>query len=371
MRYHILVSTAAAPQKIHLKSGKSLGQLRGSHREHKETLKRDVLHLAGLTPEKFKKMKFPAQARLLSKLQDYPLPFYFFDQCAMRELAKRLKKHDSLVLHGDGSVFSIGLSEPSVFDLSPVKLAERLNDYDFPKDLEFQIELLACNLGSSWHGINFAQILSQGLKHLYQFEQVKVHAYAGYIVENRTGGKYFVALDIDLKKGQHAALEDARVTYLSGCLVTKAKKSANLNKFEMNSMLDEIKQIREEQRMIIWSYLQQVVHDYLLSKANPKTIAEFRYFMFMMQALARGGISSIDAQINAQIQRYYAKDDVLAYLDKPMKSLCLSDFPQVYQSLGFEAWRAETIEESLMQHRFFARLALREERRLAFHQFML
>jgi len=373
MRYHILVSSAAAPEEKHLASkDRDLGILRSVHTEHKATLKKDVLHLSGIAAEAFKALKSNKQERLLSKIQNYPIPFYFFDEMEMKKLAAKIQPDDSLVFHGDGSIFTIGLSEPSGFDLTPLKLAKRLADYQFPQKIPFSIELMACNLGSTWHGLNFAQILSLGLKYIYDFRELKVIAYAGYILENRTAGKYSIALDIERKKGQHAPLEAARVTYLSGQVFETPKKRANLDGYELSWASSYIKQVTTEKKNVMMHFMQSLALDYFRSLVNPKTIEDFRCFVHLLQVAEKKGLyASIGCKIQNELNWYFSKSDNLSALNQVVKSIHISRFPEVYQSFGFQAWRAETIEESLRQHRFFAGLSSPEERGLALVKSML
>jgi len=164
-------------------------------------------------------------------------PFFLYDQKSMTTLMSMIENGDEIILHGEGQPFVIGLEVPcEQYDLNAYKLASLLERYGMP-DRNISINLLSCNSGLDYKDadkkidINFTRDMSRALHFLFDYNNISVIGYTGFIVDKEKAGKYSVSSGIDNDKGKrstHASLEEASVEYKQNVEVKTGRVLGNL-----------------------------------------------------------------------------------------------------------------------------------------------
>jgi molybdopterin converting factor small subunit len=201
---------------------------------------------------KLKKEMSKSLVKLRRKERDshYKDILYLYNDRNMNLLINKLKKGDEIVVHGEGNPFVIGLEEPSQYDLSAIKLAEKLEKNKLP-DIAININLLTCNSASEYKNsgykhseyekFNFAQNCSEALNIFFKYENILITGYTSMIKVN-SNAKYTVSSANDRdSKGTHASLEDASMVYKNGKLVKEGRILSDLSKEDFSFAQSYIK----------------------------------------------------------------------------------------------------------------------------------
>lgn len=166
-------------------------------------------------PKNFKKI----QRDLISN----PSVYCLYDKESMQNLVGKLKHDDTVVLHGEGQPFLVGLASMSKYDLDAVSFAQLLNEAKFPDDVNIELYtcLSAVNYIDGDYNYNFARDTSEALHYLHGYKNIHVSGFAGLIVD-KENGKFSVSKTVKRNPGDHLSIDAARITYLNG---EKTKKS--------------------------------------------------------------------------------------------------------------------------------------------------
>ena len=159
--------------------------------------------------------------KLLKKKQEChdPEMYYLHHSCSLEHLGSQVHDGDEIIIHGEGYPFLVGPNELGPFTVTAKHLADIINTAKIP-DLNLNLQLLTCNSATSYENSNFARDLSRALYYCYDYKNISVTGYTGFI-ESKSNAKYTVASTLSgrLTKGTHASLSKAAKTYKNGRLI--------------------------------------------------------------------------------------------------------------------------------------------------------
>jgi len=204
--------------------------------------------------------------------------YYLHDEQSMINLMRKLNEDDEIVVHGEGLPFILGVEEPSSYDLHAQSFAKLLYENKMPHFL-LNITLLSCQSATTYApddgdiNINFARDMSTAL-HAYNYSTVNVTGYAGYVVVKPSSGKYSVSSVLgDSKKGTHAKLDDAKMVYKNGVLVTKGKAMTDLSNVAFSWAKYYIKNAVAGQKII--ASIQQAESESPINRSSSQSALSF------------------------------------------------------------------------------------------------
>jgi hypothetical protein len=141
--------------------------------------------------------------------------FHLHDSNSMSILRENLANHDEIIIHAEGYPFLIGPTESGPYTLTPLDLARLLHREKLP-DVHVTINLLSCNSATEYQGSNFAKDLSRFLHVYFQYNELIISGYTGFI-EVKSNAKYAVSSVLGKStKGTHASVDDAVMQYRNG-----------------------------------------------------------------------------------------------------------------------------------------------------------
>lgn len=145
------------------------------------------------------------------------------------EMMRKLKDGDVLELHADSNPWTLGgetINEKT--DFSPFSLAEHFRVLFAGRNVDLTIDLRCCNSATIADGaygeICFARDLSRALYEL-GMDRVKVYGYSAYVHSENPFKQS--AVEDGFKHGakvRHCSLDEARVVYENGVLISDAVK---------------------------------------------------------------------------------------------------------------------------------------------------
>ena len=161
----------------------------------------------------------PDLSKIRRAISNEPYVYFLYDRDSMSKLTEKLTPGDTIVLHGEGQPFVIGLDSSTPYDLDATKLARLLKEANLIDGVN--IELLTCNSAVDYTvedglTLNFARDTSEALHFLCGYQNINVSGYSGLIVD-KENGKFSVSKTIAGRNaGDKLSVDAARITYKNG-----------------------------------------------------------------------------------------------------------------------------------------------------------
>lgn len=148
---------------------------------------------------------------------------YLFDRASINKFVSSLMDGDEIILHAEGQPFTIGPIELSPYSLRPFQLADMLFSAGLP-NATLSITLMSCNSATDFHGSNYARDLCRALYFCFQYSDITVNGYTGFI-NVKDNGKFSVSKRIGCcsEKKQHYSLAQAQASYHNGVAIGEIK----------------------------------------------------------------------------------------------------------------------------------------------------
>ncbi|MCS5711506.1 hypothetical protein [Candidatus Berkiella aquae] len=151
---------------------------------------------------------------------------------SLQTLARHIRDGDTIELHGDGLPWVMGgVNYNAELDLNPFTFANLLDNTIENKDINLIIDLRFCSSGVEAVGpkgnFNFTQDLSKALANK-GFRNIQVYGYTGYINSESQFRQSVSSVgdgSIHGAKIKHCTLDDGRLIYQNGELLSPAKKT--------------------------------------------------------------------------------------------------------------------------------------------------
>ena len=183
-------------------------------------------------------------ANLATKMDDKSSRAYCLEEEGeLKGVLETIQDGDDIVIHGEGEPFVLGFNEPTVYDLQPHRLLMLLIENGLPRDKHINIDLKSCHSAAECRGMNFARDTSM-LLGLYGYHKISVTGYTGLIIEKPSSKQIkfscqadpFPTADIEsdprgvsrkeVRETQHSSIENARVIYVSGSVVSQGRRGS-------------------------------------------------------------------------------------------------------------------------------------------------